>query len=811
MRAWELLVWIGLFLILPDIARADPISAIVTAAVWFFTSTSFWAIAARFVVAFAINALRRPSSRANAAERQASILTLSVGEHPREVIFGRACTGGSLAGTPFAYGGSYDNDWNVFPIAVADHLCDALEGFYVDDQSYDFPEAWQAGGGGLIAGFNDQLEIWFRPGTLDQDGLPAHLITASAGKYTADDTWAGVAMVFVAYKGDAQDARNPVWAGRPRFRWVLRGKRCYDPRLDSTVDGGDGPHRWDDPSTWTWSENVIVCEYNYRRGIYAGDLVDQPEMLLIGRGLSAIEAPPEDIIAGANVCDEAVALKAGGTEPRYRCGGVIQATEDFKTVTDMFASACGGYIRQPAGSILIEPGVAKASVQTITDRDLVTGSRATARPFATKPQRVHTVIPRYIEPQMGWQQHAAPLRRSPAAIALDGGGAGEASLDLPLVTSGTQAQRLGEIQRRRARLERRFSATLPPRYRFLEEGDWIDWESPRRWGEEVPTFEIVSWGRNEKRETAFELVETSAAVFDWDPEDDEITPGTVPETPADRPGPLELTVESITLVQIPGQGGQSTPAVRFEWDTPVDLGFAGVRGEVRWYDGFIPDVDGDPIPLADGLPWQGVDDQMGETAPTTTNDPDRGAIIATNGVLPGLPLAARLVPVALERGRGVEPSPWVLVGIGDTITTPGGGEGTTWGQDSTVNNGTAGATHVAIAQVALTGVGASPLLEAEIAIVQVPLTSLTSGAVFNGGWELVETSGATTNVLETGTWTATDTGGGLIDIAGDWPGARFEVGAGGLFGDVTYALRVWRTSGANDVLDFSATLFIRRS
>jgi hypothetical protein len=87
---------------------------------------------------------------------------------------------------------------------------------------------------------------------------------------------------------------------------VVKGKLCYDPRKDSTVAGGSGAHRWEDPSTWEWSENPVVCRYNWVRGIYAEDDVTDPTALLIGRGLTAEEAPPENIIAAANLCDEAL-------------------------------------------------------------------------------------------------------------------------------------------------------------------------------------------------------------------------------------------------------------------------------------------------------------------------------------------------------------------------------------------------------------------------------------------------------------------------------------------------------------------------
>lgn len=241
----------------------------------------------------------------HAPERQAQVQQLALGESPKDLIFGTALTGGALADA-FNYGGDNGTDWEVRRIWLSCHKSD-LVGFWVNNFYIPYT------GDGVVPdvtgrpAFNGQLAVYFRPGTLDQVP-PSDL--AAAGGYTAADNAAGTAEVWVAYKTDKADAKHPVWqGGRPQFKWLVRGKRCYDPRKDSTVAGGSGAHRWADPTTWEYTRNPIVCRYNWARGIYAGDQVDKPEMLLLGRGLSAVEAPPERIIAWANLCDEQVAQR----------------------------------------------------------------------------------------------------------------------------------------------------------------------------------------------------------------------------------------------------------------------------------------------------------------------------------------------------------------------------------------------------------------------------------------------------------------------------------------------------------------------
>lgn len=450
-------------------------------------------------------ALLQPTNRQN---RAAAAATLQLGEQPRQAVLGRAAVAGTLVDA-FNYGGKYGTDWEVLVIALADHRCDALEGFFVDDAYVAFA------GDGAVTGYNGQLEVFWRSGTWD-DTVPAILTDHGPG-WTEDDRGRGVAKVVVAYKADASDAKNPVWpSGRPRFRWVLRGLRCYQPRKDTTV-GGSGAHRWDTPSTWEWTENPIDIRHNWVRGIYAGDRNDQPEMLLIGRGLSDIEAPPANVFARANLCDETV-----GGAARYRIGGVVASTEAFIDVESDFAAAVAGTISQPEGAVEVDPGEAKTAIAHFTDGDLITGSTVRWSDFLGQQDDgwVNSVAARYVEPAQRWALHSAPVRRVIEDITADGSPR-EAQPQLNFVTNGAQAQRIAEIIRRFGRLWGRAQVTLPPRFAFIEEGDWVTWQSDRRFGGATLTFRVEAWGSGKDWHHQLTLRQIAASVFsDTDPLDD---------------------------------------------------------------------------------------------------------------------------------------------------------------------------------------------------------------------------------------------------------------------------------------------------
>lgn len=439
--------------------------------------------------------------KAKQTERQASVLNLQVGEVAREAILGEVVTGGSLV-DGFNYGGKYGTDWEVLVIALADHECEALVGFYVDDQYVAFT------GDGNVAGFNNQLQVYFRKGTETQTALP--LLTAnSGGAWTANDRGVGVCYVAVAYKADAADAKNPVWQGRPSFRWRLKGAKCYVARKDSTVTGGSGAHRRATPSTWEWTDNLYDCRYAWVRGIYACNRVNDPTMLLVGRGLNAIEAPPENTFAPANLCDEVV-----DGEKRYTIGAVVRADDQYIAVEEMVAAACGGVITQIEGSVEIEPGQAKAAALSFTDADLVVGSSVDYREFLSRAddEWTNTIVPRYVEPAQNWADHAAPIRRVDADVIADGGPREEV-LALSFVNKAKQAGRVAEIRRRLGRLWKRSGVVLGPRFARLEAGDWVEWTSARYFNGETRTFRIDAASLDEKWRSTIRLREVASSVY----------------------------------------------------------------------------------------------------------------------------------------------------------------------------------------------------------------------------------------------------------------------------------------------------------
>jgi hypothetical protein len=312
------------------------------------------------IVSNAIMLLTQPKTPARAA----SEMSIQLGEQPRVLQLGETYTAGSLV-DGFNYGGKYGTKFEVLLIRLADHKCHSLTGFYVNDEYYPYT------GDGDVPGFEDgddaALRIYFRSDTSTQP-LPS-VVTDHGPGWTAADIGGSGCDVVVVYEADKPDEKKPEWpGGRPRFGFVLKGAFCYDPRLDDTVTGGSGPHRIDDPDTWEWTENAAICRYKWVRGVYANDDVTDQTALLVGRGLTAEEAPPENVFAAANLCDEAScpaypyaaenALGFGLANAQFTADGrllVISSGGNYQ-VWDVVGHQLIGTYSNPAGAIALVDG-----------------------------------------------------------------------------------------------------------------------------------------------------------------------------------------------------------------------------------------------------------------------------------------------------------------------------------------------------------------------------------------------------------------------------------------------------------------------
>ena len=226
--------------------------------------------------------------------------------------------------------------------------------------------------------------------------------------------------------------------GVNQIKFKVRGKPVYDPRKDTTA-GGDGEQRATDSSTWAWSDNPILCTYDYIRNY--------------GYRPIPLRRIPWDFAAlTANYCDTVVEYTDtnGDTqiERRFTCNGVINSTLKPGDSLKYLLSSSGARIYRPGGKIYIKPAMyGGPSTVTLTPDDFV--EQPNYQPHRPEKEKTNLVRGEYVEPDLKYQVTDAPVTFG-ANYAQDDGTELDSNLKLYFTNRSTIAQRLQKRQLERS-------------------------------------------------------------------------------------------------------------------------------------------------------------------------------------------------------------------------------------------------------------------------------------------------------------------------------------------------------------------------
>ncbi len=548
---------------------------------------------------------RRLAPKPRELARSGAGMRLSLRVDPnaeREIVFGKAATAGSLVFWN-TYGPN-GNDILQLVYALADHECASLERVWVDGKLVTL--GTDNGSGYQVSQYGG-MYIKFHSGAWSQSA-DADLVAQAGERWSSSNRGRGVCYVRVTLSFNEQLYPS----GLPRFLFEIKGAKLYDWRKDSTA-GGSGAHRWSDPSTHEWTDNPVVCQYNWRRGIYVNG------QRLAGMATAATAMPVAAWTAAANACDENVSLKAGGNEKRYRCGAVVAVNQDNKSVLTDLVTSYAGFEIDSGGQIVPKVGVAQSSVLDIVDGDLMSDSDVEITPRLPRSDLSNAAFGTFHDAAQMYEALSLPPRVSPDDEETDGGVHLPEHYALDYVTSGTQGQRVVEILRRRERWQRRIRLRLRSRFAVLEAGDWVSVDL-LRYGIENATFEVLSAQLGNDLTVTVHLREVDASIYSWTPASDELdvaNPGTVTSG-----GSTFTTIAGWNLVPIMVTGGSSSerPGLRATWTEITDPTVNAVEIEYR---------------------------KQGDTVALTVRSevPEAGQYTWVNGVQGGVTYEARARPI----------------------------------------------------------------------------------------------------------------------------------------------------------------------
>lgn len=512
----------------------------------------------------------QPQSSTSATAAQGMQLSLSYDPNgPRQWPFGTCASAGTLI-----YHNSYGpngNDYLQLACKLGDVPCDSIVSLRVDGKSCTVSGSSSDGNvtGSNVSNYSGNLWVKFHEGDWSQAADSDLVNKASGTAWSSNNRGRGVCYMRLTAKYDAEKFKN----GRPNVLAIFKGATLYDWRKDST-NGGSGSHRFGTLSTYEWSDNPAVILYNYMRGIYVNG------MKIGGMNVPAANLPVDVWTAAANACDETVSLKAGGTEKRYRANGIRDLTgEHASFIRDLLATMAGQLV-DCGGDFKLYAGVAKTSVITLTDADLVVDKEVTYSPRLSRTALVNAVFGSFTDPSKDYQSMSLPPRVSPTDQTADGGVQLTENYGLSYVCSGTQGQRILEIYRRRGRYQRAITVTLRPRFYVLEAGDWVTFNSDR-YGLSGVTFEVVQAQYDANLVTTLELREVSSSIYTWTPAKDELNPLNPANVGSGNAKFTTVSGIALASILVEGNGSQQTPGLSISWTEITDQTVASLTLQYR--------------------------------------------------------------------------------------------------------------------------------------------------------------------------------------------------------------------------------------
>lgn len=481
-------------------------------------ATTVGAIVTNLVVGYALSALasafiKKPSS--GAAMDTGLNITNTDPDAPGAIIIGLS----KYAGVRRFHETSSKNRWLHFVNVYAIHEIESVEKIYVDDVEVSVDaDGWVTSGP-----YEGILRIKTYNGTSTQTADP--YLVDNSPSFDTTFRYQGLAIACVSAKWDSD-----VFRGEPVISLLMKGAKIYDPRDDTQL--------LDDASTWKWSDNAILCAAHYLRGMPKPDYLGNLRRVF-GTNAKDSDINWNEIAAEANIADEPVNLKEGGTQKRYTANGVMLAnTEPGEGIQSIMKSAAGKQTNS-GGILSLRAGAARSPVMNFTQADIIGSiSISASRPLA---QTYNSVKGQYRGSASNFEPDDAPPFQDNDLVTKDGR---ESWLDLPLPFTDhpAAAQRIQRIALSENRRDKSIVIPVSLKGIKLRAGDWFTLTLPTR-GFVNKAFEVNTWRfttRNGQNGipvfgVEVEAQEVDSGIWAWDPDAEHIV---TPPPPLDLPSQL---------------------------------------------------------------------------------------------------------------------------------------------------------------------------------------------------------------------------------------------------------------------------------
>jgi hypothetical protein len=500
----------------------------------------------QFVITTAISYIISPKPKAprqsSQDEAKGTLVNKDSNNNPIPVVYGKRQVGLTRV---FVESSGADNQY----LYVAGVLCEgggagitAIDEVYVDDKLVTFDGSLTDG---TIRGVSSGDANYYKGGEslisiqpfFGLDNQSASSLLDETTNWTSDHKLSGLAYVALRFKWN-QDAYN----GLPEVRITVRGKKIYDPRLDSTK-GGSGSHRQDTASTWAYSANSSLVLLDYLRNSR------------YGKGLpnDAFETNYDTFKTSANTCDTQVTPYSGAVSDinLFETNAVIDSEKKvLENVRELLVPmrAIFNYT-QGKYKIIIE---GSGSSQLLLTKDNVVSE--VKLQGESKSEKYNRVIGTFTNPEKDYQSDtvsfppfddsALPVEDQHATMLSDDNNTLlERSFDMLQVTSPYQAEEICENILKRSRNNLKAEVTVTSEALNLSIGDIVTATYDTA-GFSAKPFRVMSLAINSDSTVTLGLEEHQDNFYTWEEKSEAPTiADTILPNPFSVTAPVSVTLD----------------------------------------------------------------------------------------------------------------------------------------------------------------------------------------------------------------------------------------------------------------------------
>lgn len=364
-----------------------------------FVNATFWSFAQNLALGAFLSGVSAQLAGKSRGARANTEVEYTGTVEPRRIIYGELMVSGMHVIPPLTSGDS--NKMLHCVLALAGHEVNAISDVYFGQEriaSSDIGPITGAATDGQVSSGPYTNRAWIRRYVGTSTQAADYILNSAFTEWTSDHRGRGVSYLAVSFQYDEEVYKT----GRPELRAMVQGKKCYDPRLDTSP--GANPTN---SAYIVYTNNPALCLADY--------LID--DVLGLGEDPSRIDW--DMVEAAADICDESVAVPTSATQPRYTCNIALLATTPYENNIEALTACMLGSCLYSSGKWRIRAGAWEAPSFEITADNVVNGGIQVSTAYPYK-DRWNGVRGSYVEPDAMYQPTEFPAVQDDDYVIEDG-------------------------------------------------------------------------------------------------------------------------------------------------------------------------------------------------------------------------------------------------------------------------------------------------------------------------------------------------------------------------------------------------------